>query len=217
MGARLILPTMRGKVPAVFLAVTASMMAQPFGAGFKIGLPLNDAFDVHTSSNIPATLKNKQYIIGPQFEIRLPAGFSVELDALYTSFEVNTVANAATSLLARSFDASSWEFPLLLKKKFRGVNAEVAAVRPFFDLGASFRRLSDVDNIGDFITGDSSGVDKTATGFVIGGGVEIRALFLRISPEVRFTHWGTDNFREGLSNIFKTNRNQGQFLVGIHF
>ena len=52
---------------------------------------------------------------------------------------------------------------------------------------------------------------------MIGGGLEIRALFLRISPEFRFTRWGTANFREGISNLLETNRNQGQFLVGFHF
>jgi hypothetical protein len=199
--------------------MAASALAQPFGAGFKIGLPLNDAFDLRSSNNLPITLKNKSYIIGPQFELRLPAGFSIELDALYTSFKINSAGNVASSILGASFDTDSWEFPLMLKKKFGGADAVAASVKPFVDVGASFRRLGDVGEIGRFITssGDNVGSERNSTGFVIGGGLEIRALFIRISPEVRFTHWGTDNFREGLSNILKTNRNQGQFLVGIHF
>jgi hypothetical protein len=210
---------MNVKTFGLFFVMAASALAQPFGAGFKIGLPLNDAFDLRSSNNLPITLKNKSYIIGPQFELRLPAGFSIELDALYTSFKINSAGNVASSILGASFDTDSWEFPLMLKKKFGGADAVAASVKPFVDVGASFRRLGDVGEIGRFITssGDNVGSERNSTGFVIGGGLEIRALFIRISPEVRFTHWGTDNFREGLSNILKTNRNQGQFLVGIHF
>jgi hypothetical protein len=209
---------MTAKTFSFLFVLATSALAQPFGAGFKVGLPLNDAFELSSSSNLPGELKKKSYIIGPQFELRLPAGFSIEFDALYTNFRVNTIGEVATSIFGSSFDTDYWEFPLLLKKKFGGPSAGVAAVRPFVDVGASFRRLTDVDNIGRFITGSSSNdIDKTATGFVIGGGVEIRALFIRFSPEFRFTRWGTESFREGVSNILETNRNQGQFLLGIHF
>jgi hypothetical protein len=199
--------------------MAASAAAQPFGAGVKIGLPLNDAFDLRSSNNLPISLKNKNYIVGPQFELRLPAGLAIELDALYTSFEIDSVGSIASSVFGAPFDTSSWEFPLMLKKRFGAADAVAASVRPFVGAGASFRRLGDVGEIGRFITGSGGdiGSEKNSTGFVIGGGVEIRALFIRISPEVRFTRWGTDNFREGLANILKTNRNQGQFLVGISF
>jgi hypothetical protein len=203
------------KTFSLLFVMALPVLAQPFGAGFKIGLPLNDAFELQNTANL-ASLKNKKYILGPQFEVRLPAGFSVELDALYTSFEINTVGNAARSILGSSFDTDSWEFPLMLKKKFGGADAVAASAKPFILGGASFRRLGDIGNIGDFVTG-SVDVDKTATGFVAGVGVEIRALFIRISPELRFTRWGTENLREGVTNILKTNKNQGQFLVGIHF
>lgn len=198
----------------LFVSVVA--VAQPFGAGFKVGLPLNDAFELRSTNNIAGTLKNKKYIIGPQFEFRLPAGFSIELDALYTNFRVDTIGGVAGNLLA-PFDADSWEFPLLLKKKFGGPDVVAVSVKPFVDAGASFRRLGDIGNIGGFITGNNDEVDKSATGFVVGGGVEIRLLFIRFSPEFRFTRWGTDNFRSGIANILTTNRNQGQLLVGIHF
>ena len=127
-----------------------------------------------------------------------------------------TIGGVAGNLLA-PFDADSWEFPLLLKKKFGGPDVVAVSVKPFVDVGASFRRLGDIGNIGGFITGNNDEVDKSATGFVVGGGVEIRLLFIRLSPELRFTRWGTDNFRAGVANILQTNRNQGQLLVGIHF
>jgi hypothetical protein len=209
--------TMTRKTFSLLIVMTAPAFAQPFGAGFKVGLPLNDAFELRSSNNLPVSLKNKSYIIGPQFELRLPAGFSIELDALYTSFKVNSIGSVASSVSGVAFSTDSWEFPLMLKKKFGGPNAGVASVRPFVDVGASFRRLEDIGGIGGFITGSSDDNQQMSSGFVIGGGLEIRALFIRFSPEIRFTRWGTDNFREGLANVFKSNKNQAQFLVGISF
>lgn len=193
-------------------------MAQPFGAGFKLGLPLTDVLDVSSgnNNNVISELRTKRYIFGPQFEVRLPAGFSVELDALYTKYEIDSVAGAATSFLGASFDGNSWEFPLMLKKKFGGASAVAASVRPFVAAGASFRRLSDIDQIGRFVTGRDIDSD-IAKGFVIGGGLEIRALFLRVSPELRFTRWGEESFASGLTNVLKSNRNQAQLLVGFSF
>jgi hypothetical protein len=203
------------KTFSMLLVLAAGAAAQPFGAGFKIGVPLNDAYEIRTSNNLTGSLKNKTYIYGPQFELRLPANFSIELDALYTNFRVDSITGIAGNFLA-PFDTDSWEFPLMLKKKFGGPDVVAASAKPFVTVGASFRRLSDVGNIGGFITGNNDNT-TTASGFVVGGGVEIRALFIRFSPELRFTRWGTDNFREGVVNILKMNRNQGQFLVGIHF
>jgi opacity protein-like surface antigen len=201
----------------------AAMLAQPIGVGFKAGLPLTQAFDTATGPSSSYFSDTKRYIIGPQIELRLPAGFSIELDALYTQLNFSSVSGVAGSVANAVTDADSWEFPLLLKKKFGGSNAGVAAARPFVTVGASFRRLTDITQVTDFITGSRETDnpvelrDRNSTGFVVGGGVEIRALFLRISPEFRFVRWGTSNFREGVSNLLETNKNQGQFLVGFHF
>ena len=57
--------------------------------------------------------------------------------------------------------------------------------------------------------------NKTSTGVVIGGGVGIHALFLHISPEVRYTRWTSQHF--ALTNILNSNQNQAEFLLGINF
>jgi opacity protein-like surface antigen len=212
------------KTFALLSVFTAAAVAQPISVGVKVGLPLTDAFDTARNATTAYESDTKRYIIGPQIELRLPAGFGIELDALYTKLNFSSVGGVAGSVVNAVTDADAWEFPLLLKKKFGGANAGVAAARPFVVVGASYRRLSDITQVQEFITGNSQTTSspaelrkKDSTGFVIGGGVEIRALFLKISPEVRFTRWGTSNFREGVSNLLETNRNQGQFLVGFHF
>jgi opacity protein-like surface antigen len=207
----------------LFFVCGAAALAQPIGFGLKLGTPLTDAFNTASSGSTSYSSETKRYIIGPQVELRLPAGLGIELDALYTKLNFSSVGSVAGSAVNAVTDASAWEFPLLLKYKFGGASAGVAAVRPFVDTGVSFRRLTDISHVSNFVAGSTSTSnppelqDKNSTGFVIGGGVEIRALFLRISPEFRFTRWGTANFREGISHLLETNQNQGQFLVGIHF
>jgi opacity protein-like surface antigen len=204
----------------LFVSVGAAF-SQPIGVGVKVGLPLTDVFEGGSNAATTFESETKRYIIGPQIELRLPAGFAIELDALYTQANFSSLSRGVNTITGVA-DANSWEFPLLLKKKFGGANAVAASVRPFVSVGASFRRLTDVGKIGQFITGNQSSnardqIDRNATGFVIGGGLEVRALIFRISPEVRFTRWGTSHFTQGLSNVLDTNRNQGQFLVGFHF
>jgi opacity protein-like surface antigen len=213
---------MRTFLAFVFLA--ASAVAQPIGFGVKLGLPLTDAFEVGSSGNTTYNSDTKRYILGPTVELRLPAGFGIELDALFTRLNFGSVSGVAGSVVTAATDADAWEFPLLVKKKFGGADAIAASVRPFVTVGASFRRITGISQVRQFVTGSPSNTsdpvelrNRNSTGFVVGGGIEIRALFLRISPEVRFTRWGTDNFREGVSNLLQTNRNQGQLLVGINF
>lgn len=207
-----------------FFVWAATAFSQPIGVGLKVGLPLTDAFNTASGPSGSYSSDTKRYIIGPQIELRLPAGLGIELDALYTKLNFSSVGGVAGSVVNAVTDADAWEFPLLLKYKFGGANAIAASVRPFVATGASFRRLTGISQIRNFVTGSPQSTsdpaelrNKNSTGFVIGGGLEIRALFLRISPEVRFTRWGTSNFREGVSNLLETNRNQGQFLVGFHF
>jgi hypothetical protein len=195
--------------------MAAAAFAQPIGIGLKGGLPFNDLFEARANN---VQTETRRYIIGPMVELRLPAGISIEADALYSRANFSSPLGAAGSLITAPFNTNSWEFPILLKKKFGGADAVVAAARPYIGAGASFRRLSGVSTLGSFITGNRSGtVDRNNTGFVAGGGVEFRALFIRIAPELRFTYWGTDHFTEGLANVFRTNKAQGQFLLGVYF
>ena len=58
---------------------------------------------------------------------------------------------------------------------------------------------------------------RTDVGMVFGGGVEFKIKRLRISPEFRYTRWGSENFRDPVRSLLRTNRNQGDFLLGILF
>jgi hypothetical protein len=198
------------------VAVAGAAHAQLIGAGIKVGAPLTEAKVAFNPAN--AFESDATYIVGPQFELRLPAGFAIELDALYTNLKLKPASIAATAVGLNVFDADSWEFPVLGKKKFGS-----GALRPFVGVGASFRRLTNIKNIGNFIVGNDASTNpddyegRNSTGFVIGAGLEIRALFIRLTPEIRFTRWGTKSLGEGVRNVFNLNDNQGQVLIGISF
>ncbi|MBC8165815.1 MAG: outer membrane beta-barrel protein [Bryobacteraceae bacterium] len=199
---------------AVLFALTAcSLVAQPLGFGIKGGVPLTDVIESGPSGVL--NVETQRYIFGPMVELRLPAGLAIEADALYSRVNFSSALGAAGSVISSVTDSNSWEFPILLKKKFGGARTIGSSIRPYVEAGVSFRRLS----LPSYLTGDQNGAaDPNNKGFVAGGGVEFKILFLRISPEIRFTRWGDDNFRSGLANvILKTNRNQGQFLVGFSF
>jgi hypothetical protein len=197
---------------ALLFVCALTTLAQPIGVGVKVGVPFNGTFkDVGNFQS-----DTKRYIMGPMIELRLPAGFAVEGDALYTRVNLSGPLSAVGSVFGSVLDTNSWEFPVLLKYKFGGANAGVAAIRPYVGAGASFRYLSGLGSLPSYIT-SAAGVDKNNTGFVAAGGVEFRALFIRVSPEIRYTRWGSESFISGLTNIWRINQNQAQFLVGISF
>jgi opacity protein-like surface antigen len=119
--------------------------------------------------------------------------------------------------------ANSWEFPILIKWAVLP-----GPVRPFVDAGASFRHISGVKQVQQSIlqplglstSSTSNPVEfhkATDEGFVFGGGLEFKLGKLRITPELRYTHWGSENFHDPVASLLRTNRNQGDFLLGITF
>ena len=58
--------------------------------------------------------------------------------------------------------------------------------------------------------------NRTTTGFVISGGIDIKALIIHIAPEIRYTRWGARHFLDPNGGL-SSNQNQAEFLVGITF
>src|SRR5689334_14073656 len=154
----------------LFIFVAAgSVFAQPFGMGLKVGVPVTDAFKV-----LPVPTPDvfsgdsPRYTVGPYVELRLPARMAVEVDALYRSYDFRSRGVGAS--------ASSWEFPVLVKHRFNA-----GLVRPYFDAGVSFSRLTDISL--------ASLNHRSNYGVVVGGGLEFNLFVVKVSPEVRYTGW----------------------------
>jgi len=57
----------------------------------------------------------------------------------------------------------------------------------------------------------------TDEGLVFGFGVAFKMGPVRIGPEIRYTRWGSENFEDPVGSLLHTNKNQGDFLLGILF
>lgn len=182
--------------------------AQSFSVGMKLGLPFGDAYDVATSSNSITNYfrGGGQFTVGPYAELKIPiVPLSVEGNILYTRYNFSS-ENVVSAMAAGNSNA--WEFPILLKYRF----GSVGPIHPYIGAGPTFRRLQSVLRYDPRKQDDSGG-----RGVVFAGGLEAKFLLLKISPELRYTHWGSQSFLDGANALIRAKQNQAQFLVGFGF
>src|SRR5450759_2892280 len=164
--------------------------------------PLTDFLNVARTQNINASTTTNRYIVGPTLELRLPFGLGVEADVLYRHFHYSSssgISSITTNLTNMDTTSGAWEFPLLAKYRFKG-----KIVHPFVDAGVAWDKLSGLTQTVQSVVASvtkssttSSPVELsngTTRGFVLGAGVDVKALVIHISPEVRFTRWGAKHF-----------------------
>jgi hypothetical protein len=208
----------------LLLASAAAAWPQALSVGLKGGAPLGDAFQI--ASNAAAGRSyfqdTKRYTFGPMIDVRLPFGLGIEFDALYKRMEYGYQGTAGGVSVSSLTKGRSWEFPLIAKYRAPG-----PLVHPYAGLGVSFRRFQ---GLKQFITRDIPGLvggktdigtpeelsDTFTKGIVLAGGVEVKALVVRISPELRYTRWVNHGFRDAV-NVFGSNQNQVELLVGLTF
>jgi hypothetical protein len=183
----------------------------PFIIGVRGGVPLGDVIHtVQSGSGVSSSTDN--YVVGPTLGVRLPLGLSVAGDALFTRLSLSANSGSPSSV---SVSANSWEFPVLLR-----FTAGHGGIAPFVGAGVSVRHLSDFGDIGPFLTNsanNNSVVDGPSVGFALAGGLQFRAGPLHISPEIRYTHWGSNQISNAFNNVIRTNDNEGQILIGLTF
>lgn len=186
---------------------------------------MNDFLSTAQSGSFSFSSNTNRYIIGPTAELRLPFGLGVEVDALYRHFSFTgsgTIAGTGITILNSTTTSGAWEFPLLVKYRLPG-----KIVHPYVDGGVAWDTLSGltqaVTTTVAGVTGSRSStsnppqlVNSTSTGFVLGAGISVKALLIRVSPEVRYTRWGSQHFLDPNGGL-SSNQNQAEFLVGITF
>ncbi len=190
--------TMRPLV--ILLLSAAAAFSQPFSAGIKVGLPFTNFVNTVNTGNLTATSNTDRFIIGVTAELHLPLGLSIEGDVLYRRFNYD-IFNSGVSL--GTTNSNAWEFPLLLKYKFPS-----KIVRPYVDGGVAWDSLQGLSAAAQL-------KNSTTTGLVLGAGLEVKALVLKISPELRYIRWTQQQFNA--ANLLNSNQNQADFLVGITF
>jgi opacity protein-like surface antigen len=186
----------------LFLLATAAALAEsPFGFGLKAGVPVSDALSTTPSGAINYFQSTHRYTIGPYAEFRLPSGFSVELDALYRSYDYGQPAG--DFLQSRSVSVGAWEFPLLAKKSLFG-----GPIQPYIEGGVALSHLS----VNDVLELNH----RNNYGIVLGAGLSLHLGSIRVTPEIRYNGWAFQNFSSPFGNLH-SNRNQATVLVGIGF
>jgi hypothetical protein len=190
--------------------------AQPINGGLKVGAPLTDALTAVETNDVGYSADTHRYVVGPYIDIRLPASFSLEVDALYRSYDFTQITTTAVSQSSTEFftqtgyissskntPVSSWDFPVVLKYKMLH-----GPVRPYIEGGLVFNHVS-VNDVPELL-------HRSAGGITLGAGLEIHALRLRISPEIRYEGYLLHNFSSA-GDLLQSNRNQVLFMVGIGF
>jgi hypothetical protein len=190
-----------------FCAISGSAQSI-FSIGAIGGAPFTDVVNATNQNNISSFKPTStNFTIGPSFQVNLPLSFRVEADALYRpySFTQSTLIPNVSSV--GNVSGTEWSFPVLAQYRFK-----TPVVKPFVEVGVSFDHLSNLSTAANDITsGPGTLIHQTNAGVVLGGGIDVKVPFIRLSGELRYTHQGSAYF-QGISNL-----NQTEVLVGIHF
>ena len=206
----------------LFFLSAAAALSQPFSIGVKGGMPMTDFVNAASSGRFTASTVTNRYIAGPTAELRLPFGLGVEVDVLYRHFRYGTTGLIGVgSSIATDTSTGAWEFPLLAKYRFKGKH-----LRPFLDAGVSWDKISGLTQAAKSVVNNVATASTTSNpfelkdgvtrGFVLGAGLDVKALVIHISPEVRFTRWGAKHFIDP-NGVLHSNLNQAEFLIGITY
>lgn len=163
------------------------------------------------------TDESRRYMVGPSIELRLPARFALEVDALYQRVGNTTaLAESAGVIFVDYTDrlrGNSWEFPVLGKYYFH----THAPWQPFVGAGWAARWTSRQEDISE-LTNSSGTLQPLAFhysgwratgGAVAAAGIRLHTGRVAWLPQFRYTRWGD-------SGIL-TRPNEASFLLGIRF
>ncbi|MGA2273447.1 MAG: outer membrane beta-barrel protein [Bryobacteraceae bacterium] len=206
------------KLLFLLLPIAGAALAQPFSAGLKAGLPLTDFLNTVQGTSTTAT---DRYLVGPEVEVRLPHGLSVEFDVLYRHFSYTNILNPSGNETVSTGSSGNWEFPLVAKYKFPS-----KIVRPYVEAGVAWDTLLGLKNTANNVAcslnvcnnvliAPPTATSKGTMGVVIGGGLDVHAIVVHVAPEIRFTRWAQEYFN--LSGVLNSSKNQAEVLVGFTF
>jgi hypothetical protein len=188
----------------VFIAAIAAN-AQALSVGVLGGANFNAVVSAAGAGTYTPVVNSSNFTIGPSVRVNLPAGFRIEVDALYRPYGF-TLNGGASGVYPVS--AQQWRFPVLLQYRF---NAPL--VHPFVEAGLSFDHLAGISDAAKSVIASGPGtlLHQTNADFTIGGGVDVKIPFVRLSGELRYSRATVSDFA-GISNL-----NQAEVLFGVHF
>lgn len=202
------------------LALAVPGWSQILSFGVKGGVPITDGFPSSSAAY------ERRYTVGPTVEVHLPLHLSFEVDALYRregegGSYTRYFDQPSPVLIVERARVNDWQVPFLLKWQVGS-----RSIRPFIDGGATYRHVSGqtatqlYESYPSFavVSTTAPGVvlNGSSAGVTFGAGVSAKLLLLRISPELRYTHWSSTPWI-GNSLEAHATANQFDFLVGFTF
>jgi len=189
--------------------------------------------------------ETKRLLIGPVFRVDSASGLGFEFDALYQRIDYDdatvSTASGPGGYVDRSFEQTTgnrWQFPLLIQYTRKLSKPKIGL---FGEAGLSISYIADshttltsttVGSSPSSSTSTSTGSGGTLAGVVIGGGVDVPVWRVHLRPELRYSHWFSQNgaqpYYAVISNFllgipatvpssFRTTQNEASFLVGVTF
>jgi len=205
-------PTYRNAILLACLAGTSVGYGQRLSYGLKAGGAISDA-------GLISADESKRYIVGGTVEVNLGRGFAAEADVLYRRNGFTSQftygpgffpSDSAVTITNRS-RSSVLEIPVLGKYYFR----HERQAQPFVLTGYSFRKAHTTNDT-RFAGAGAPNRQKSSywtplnIGATIGTGMSWRMGGIALGPEIRYTHWGSQQ-TNGLS------KHQTDSLLGIRF
>lgn len=196
--------------PLLLTAISLhTALAQAISFGVTAGVPLLDRA-------LPAD-ESRPYVVGPSIEVRLPASFAIEVDALYQHVGNSTAGEQSSGVnFVSYFDrwrGNVWELPVLGKYYFHAHRAW----QPFVSAGVGARWLSRQEDVSELTSGNGTQQAlafrysgwRINEGAVAAAGIRLRTGRLTWRPEFRYTRWN------GSGTL--TRPNEASILLGIGF
>ena len=173
------------------LAATTSASAQHlFSFGLKGGFPFTYSTNTTNTGEVTFDSSSHNFIGGATGEINLPLGFSVEADALYHPYNLRSTGFTLPPTTIHNY--TLFEIPVVAKLRLgRGF------AKPYVEGGPEFRTTPGTLTV-------------SHDGFIVGGGIEFKLGFIKVSPEIRYVRWANSTFAAA-------NPNQLAALLGISF
>jgi hypothetical protein len=201
--------------PSFFLLFAFSLPGYAQTFGLKFGYPSSNVFQLNGSDPLVTYGFSRRPVkIGLTGEIPIPAGFLLEIDALYS--RLNYSATTTDFLIRSVTTVNAWDFPIVVKRPFTK-----SPVRPFVDAGIIFRTVNTDTDINGSSTNANGGKIKTlelvhqiSPGLAAGIGIDLRIRRLHFVPEYRYARFNRPNFRSP-TGIFQSNLNQPAILLGV--
>jgi hypothetical protein len=217
------------------LAATAPQFAQSLLLGFKAGIPMTQYFDTRSAASLSSSADysaaTRRYTAGVSAEWRSETVLGIEADVLYKRMGyvgiIHTIDSSRGISTTAAFDikGDSWDFPILLKYRFR------RKLHPYASGGGVVRYVGPVQARGEETAQDLVAGTTTRTpidtadpfdlrkrfypGVSAGSGVELRRGRLRLLPELRYTRWTANIAKRG--GLLRFEPDQWEWLLGVLF